>query len=150
MLCIRPVEGTIGLACWLDPDWVIRQNFTLPSGLLDPTDFNRVRLEAVGGEFRVFVNGTFIFEFTDTTLMDPGIFGFLMDLHEATIPLKKVIVYATTDNDSHGWFWVVEEGKPTTITLTGEGLYADRVYALVVDSLAVDNSGSATLTFTKQ
>jgi hypothetical protein len=78
MLRIRPVEGTISLHGWLDPDWVVHEKFTLPPGLLDPTDFNRVRLEAVGDEFRVFVNGTFIFEFTDTTLVDPGIFGFLI------------------------------------------------------------------------
>ena len=78
MLRIRPVEGTISLHGWLDPDWVVHEDFTLPPGLLDSTDFNRVRLEAVGVEFRVFVNGTFIFEFTDTTLMDPGIFGFLI------------------------------------------------------------------------
>ena len=78
MLRIRPVEGTISLHGWLDPDWVVHEDFTLPLGLLDPAGFNRVRLEARGGEFRVFVNGAFIFEFTDTTLVDPGIFGFLI------------------------------------------------------------------------
>jgi hypothetical protein len=76
LLGLHPAQGTAGLMCWRNHEWVVNREFTLPPGLLKPTGVNHVRVEAVGGEFRVFLNGTFAFAAADSTLVDAGIFGF--------------------------------------------------------------------------
>jgi hypothetical protein len=75
---IQPADGSAEFGSWGDGEWVVEQAYPLPSGLAAQTGSNHVRVEAVGGEFRVFFNGTFVFEVADTTLTAPGIFGLSM------------------------------------------------------------------------
>jgi hypothetical protein len=75
---IRPADGTATFSCWKDGAWVLDQVHQLPAGLARPTGSNHVRVEAVGNEFTVFVNGTLVFEATDASLPAAGIFGLSM------------------------------------------------------------------------
>ncbi len=72
-LWLCPGRGTVELTCWQGPRWTLRKKCPLKPGALSAREKNRVRLEAVGGEFRVFLNGTFVGRFTDKRLEGPGI-----------------------------------------------------------------------------
>jgi len=69
--------------------------------------------------------------------------------HYNRIPVRKVIIYNTTDDQPFGWFYIVEEGKPITIKVSGKGVNANFVYAVLLDVLINDNTGKATLYFEK-
>lgn len=73
-LLIRPSNNSADLDCWKN-SWVKKNHFELPQGLAKIDGVNKVRLEAAGGNFRVFVNNKFVAALTDTTLTDPGIIG---------------------------------------------------------------------------
>lgn len=70
--------------------------------------------------------------------------------HNDTLPVKKAVIYNTSNDDPYGWFYVVSEGPYTPITTGQYGTKADTVYAFLIDITAGDNTGSATLTFKKQ
>jgi hypothetical protein len=74
-LWLYPGKGTVDLTCWQGPHWTLRKECPLKPGVFSAREKNRVRLEAVGGEFRVFLNGTFVGRFTDKRLEGPGILG---------------------------------------------------------------------------
>ena len=67
--------------------------------------------------------------------------------HLNNLPIKKLSIYVTTDNQPRGWFWVVEENIPTFINVSGIGVDALRVHAYFTDILCYDNTGSARLVF---
>ena len=62
-------------------------------------------------------------------------------------PVKKVVIYNTTDNNPKGWFYIVEEGSPIVITTGIKGTEHEKVYAFFIDITSGDNTGSATVTF---
>ncbi|WP_430412659.1 hypothetical protein [Kordia sp.] len=68
--------------------------------------------------------------------------------HKNELPVNKVVIYNTTNTNPKGWFYVVEEGQSTVITIGKEGTENTKVYAFFIDITAQDNTGSATLTFT--
>lgn len=61
-------------------------------------------------------------------------------------PIRKVVLYNTTDKNPNGWFYVIEEGSPAMIKIGGSGDSHDKVYLFFVDISSQDNSGEATVT----
>jgi serine/threonine protein kinase len=94
-LVIKPANGVVNLNAW-DGTWVAGSAFTVEPGVVRPTDTNHVRLEVVGSNFRLFINGVFVFEHTDTTLTAPGIFGLsIVSTQESeTVYFDNLKIYA--------------------------------------------------------
>ena len=75
LLTVHPNAGEIELALWLDGEWAMQSTAALPEGLAVADGYVRLRVEAVGGDFRVWIDDAFIAAFADDTLPDPGAFG---------------------------------------------------------------------------
>ncbi|MEW6403841.1 MAG: protein kinase [Chloroflexota bacterium] len=71
-----PTEGNIIFACWLYDDWSVEESFMLPSGAFKENEDNHVVLEARGADFRVYLNNFLVLDQTDSTIENPGAFGF--------------------------------------------------------------------------
>jgi hypothetical protein len=69
--------------------------------------------------------------------------------HPGCCRVSKVGVYATSDEQPHGWFHVVTDQAPIYLNVTGHGTEANDVYAYFIDLQCWDNSGTATLHFRK-
>lgn len=67
--------------------------------------------------------------------------------HNRELPVKKVVIYNTTNNNPNGWFYIVEEGHPQVIKIGEQGTQHNEVYAFFIDITSQDNTGSATITF---
>lgn len=67
--------------------------------------------------------------------------------HNSKLPINKVMIYVTTDDQPNGWFWTVQEGKDTYITVSGKGTDSRTIYAFFVDIVSSDNTGYSTLKF---
>ncbi len=63
--------------------------------------------------------------------------------YRAGLPVKQVVISNGSDEDPEGFFHVVSESKPITITAG-----RPNVYAFFIDSYVPDNTGRAILTFT--
>jgi hypothetical protein len=74
-LAFLPAGPRVTLDVWADGAFSTVTTSSLGAGVVDPSGANRLRLEAVGDQFRVSVNGQFAFDVTDARLPDPGIFG---------------------------------------------------------------------------
>ncbi len=74
MLTISSDE-LIRLTCWKYPGWTGPKDLPLKQGLLSATRPNRLRVEVNEHRFRVYVNGTYVGEFADTTLDRAGDIG---------------------------------------------------------------------------
>ena len=70
--------------------------------------------------------------------------------HGAVLPIKKVMLYITSDDQPYGWFYIAEENKPIQINVTGRGIDANRVYASFIDIACEDNDGYAILSFSRK
>ncbi len=69
--------------------------------------------------------------------------------HGSNLPVKKCIVYNTTDGQPGGWFYMVDDGaSPLTIVVDGKGTQANTIWAFIVDITSQDNNGTGTLTVT--
>lgn len=74
-LVLLPFEKRVGLTLWKDGAWKLDESYPIPANLV-PEDGNyRVRIEVEGEQFRVFLNGSFLYEFSDVQLAGAGIFG---------------------------------------------------------------------------
>ena len=70
--------------------------------------------------------------------------------HSNEYPVKKCVVYCTNNSDK-GWFYTVSESDdPLYIKTSSYGTDHDRIYAFVVDVTSSDNTGTGTLTVTKE
>jgi hypothetical protein len=69
--------------------------------------------------------------------------------HGSSLPINKVVIYVTTDDQPNGWFWTIQEGKDTYITVSGKGTDSNTIYAFFVDIKASDNTGYSILKFTR-
>jgi len=67
--------------------------------------------------------------------------------HPGCCKVSKVGLYATTDEQPHGWFHVMTDQEPIYLKVTGHGTGANDVYAYFVDLQCWDNAGTATLHF---
>lgn len=95
-LFLNPKKGTAYFTCWQDGKWVGAKDIPLTAGQLLPRDTNRVRVEALGNEFRVFLNGQFVLQHSDRTLSEPGILGLFTvsdSADENLVVFKKMRVY---------------------------------------------------------
>jgi hypothetical protein len=72
---LSPADGQVGLQAWKDEEWALWEFRPIPSALLSEEGAYHLRLEAQGAKFRVFVNGSFVTEFTDAHITDAGLFG---------------------------------------------------------------------------
>lgn len=77
-LVIGPTDGIVELDLWKGGEWEILKSADVPESLMPASGSHRLRLEADGSEFRVFLNGTSILEVFDTQLPDSGIVGLSM------------------------------------------------------------------------
>jgi len=67
--------------------------------------------------------------------------------HNSSLPVNKVLIYNTTNQNPKGWFYIVEEGSPIVITAGSKGTDNNKVYAFFVDITSGDNTGQAIVTF---
>jgi hypothetical protein len=70
-----PEESRVGLEVWKDAQWTPHETYPIPEALRPSDQTYRVRIEAEGSLFRVFLNGSFVAEFTDSRINEAGIFG---------------------------------------------------------------------------
>ena len=82
-ILVRPANGTVLLSCWKNSDWVLGKEYPVTNGLVQSNRTNRIRVEAVGTEFRTFINNSLVFEEKDPTLSDPGIIGLAVSASSA-------------------------------------------------------------------
>jgi len=69
--------------------------------------------------------------------------------HGSNLPVKKCIVYNTTDDQPGGWFYMVDDGaSPLTIVVNDKGTNAGYIWAFVVDITSQDNQGMGTVRVT--
>lgn len=65
----------------------------------------------------------------------------------SNLPVKKCIVYNTTDDQPGGWFYMVDDGaSPLTIVVKNKGTEAGYIWAFVIDITSGDNQGTGTVT----
>lgn len=81
----------------------------------------------------------------------PGVYQLTYDsgvtYHGSHLPVKKCIVYNTTDGLPGGWFYMLDDGaSPQTIVVNGQGTHAGHIWAFVVDITSGDNQGIGTVT----
>jgi hypothetical protein len=73
---IEPAATAASFSLWQNEiGWTYLAEAALPEGILAPKGFNRLRVEAVGDEFTLFLNGTFLLRTRDSTLTGPGFVG---------------------------------------------------------------------------
>jgi uncharacterized protein YraI len=78
-----PAEGKAYLDIWQDAtEWTTLAEAEIPEGVLDADGFNRLRLEAVGDQFTVFLNEVFLLRGEDGTISEPGIIGMFVSAAE--------------------------------------------------------------------
>lgn len=85
--------------------------------------------------------------------INPGVYQLTyssgVTYHGSNLPVKKCIVYNTTDDQPGGWFYMVDDGaSPLTIVVSGKGTQAGYIWAFVVDITSGDNQGTGTVTVT--
>lgn len=67
--------------------------------------------------------------------------------HGSSLPVKKCIVYNTTDGQPGGWFYMVDDGaSPLIIQVDGKGTESGYIWAFVIDITSGDNQGTGTVT----
>jgi serine/threonine protein kinase len=96
-LFINPHKGTAVFDCWLEGRWIANKPLSAPPNLLQPGGSNHVRLEAVGPDFRLFINKAFVGEHEDHNLPEAGIFGFFVfsdDAGDNPVFFRDLRVYA--------------------------------------------------------
>lgn len=94
---LRFVSPMASLFCFKDGAWPVVQKFPLPNVAQTATDYHRVRLEVVGENFRVTVDGQPAFELTDANVLTSGGFGLFITSNKATpstVQIRNLRVYA--------------------------------------------------------
>lgn len=81
---VRPNDRIVELGLLTEGAQDVEQVDTcrLPPSLSNFDDFRQVRVEAVGSEFSVFVDRTFVCTMTDDTLREPGLVGLYVGVAE--------------------------------------------------------------------
>jgi len=90
VLFVYPNNDKIFLHCW-QRCWTLSKPFDVPPGALKPSASNAVRLEAVGSEFRIFLNGRFIGGLSDDKIKQSGTFGFWVSKGDA---VEDIVYFA--------------------------------------------------------
>ncbi len=76
LLTLHPPTGNLQFALWQDNQWATQAEAALPQDLIVTEGYVRVRIEALGSDFRVWIDDTFIAAFEDSGLLDAGDIGF--------------------------------------------------------------------------
>ena len=95
-LFLFPKENAIRLGLWLDDSWSKTEKMQLDEPFNSDYEPNHVRLEVVGEDMAVYVNGDFISGFRETTLNNPGLIGFFLS-PSASLPAGSMD-YVLSDN----------------------------------------------------
>lgn len=74
-LAFRPAASTIGIDIWKDGAFAAVASRAIASGVVNANGVNRLRLEAKGSRFQVYVNGTLVMDVSDSRLGEAGILG---------------------------------------------------------------------------
>lgn len=74
-LLLGPTDGVLTMDVWKDGQWGLLDSVDISETLMPASGTHRLRLEADGSAFRVFLNGTFILDVVDSQVPDAGIFG---------------------------------------------------------------------------
>lgn len=138
---IRPGERAVefGLLTEGNQDVETLDSCRLPPSLSSFSDFRRLRVEATGAQFRVFVDGTYICEWEDGMLPDPGLTGLFVGVvenlsskGEAVVEFARLRAYAPASAPSAAVAPVAtptSEARATTIaagvTEPVEGIFED-------------------------
>jgi len=93
LLGFAPTEGTVIFSSWLYDQWSLEKSFFLPENALNADEYNHVVLEARGADFRAFLNGVLVVDMADTTVENPGIFGFYIIPGEGSSTDSQDFVY---------------------------------------------------------
>jgi len=72
---LGPSERVVALDRLSDGAYTLLKAQNVPAALLPPSATHRLRLEVVGPLIRIFLNGTHVFDYSDTTIAGPGIVG---------------------------------------------------------------------------
>jgi parallel beta-helix repeat protein len=75
LLTLHPDAGDVELALWQNGEWAMQSTAALPEELAVAEGYVRLRVETVGGEFRIWIDDTYITTFEDDALLDAGDFG---------------------------------------------------------------------------
>jgi hypothetical protein len=90
---VQPATDRVIFARWQNGEWSARQEGPLPPDLLNDDGFNRVRLEAVGSEFSLFINDTYALSASDDALKDGGALGLAIIPSDALAEGEEDLVY---------------------------------------------------------
>lgn len=90
---VRPAEDRLLFRCWQSGAWLPDQEAALPADLLNDNGFNRIRLEAVGRDFGVFINDAPVFSGVDDAFAGPGILGLALVPGSAMAAGEEDLVY---------------------------------------------------------
>lgn len=93
LVTVQPTEDRARFQRWQDGAWSPTQQASLPPDLLKDDGYNRVRLEAVGSEFAVFINGVHVLTAADDALRSPGILGLAIVPSDAMAADEEDLVY---------------------------------------------------------
>jgi hypothetical protein len=74
-LVLGPTDGVVGIDAWKDGRWTLVDSANVSDSLMPASATHRLRLEADGSTFRVFLNGTLVLEVSDSQIAGAGIFG---------------------------------------------------------------------------
>jgi hypothetical protein len=74
-IVLGPAEQVVALDRLSDGAYTLLKAQNVPSNLLPASGTHRLRIEAIGPLLRVFLNGTHVFDYSDTAIPGPGIVG---------------------------------------------------------------------------
>ena len=63
-LLLDPNQETASMSWWMDGKWMMNPEQPVPAGLLNPGQKSWITLEAIGSQFRIFINDLFATEFS--------------------------------------------------------------------------------------
>lgn len=81
-IALKPVDKSVEFSVW-NNQWILEKELSISPSLFPTENPMLVRLEVLNNEFRIFLNGIFVFEFLDDQISTPGILGISIASSEA-------------------------------------------------------------------
>lgn len=94
---VNPKKNAVEFSCWKEQRWQVSDRRLFAPGLVKPGESNRVRIEALASDFRVFLNGVLVYQRADSLLSSQGIMGLSIGTGSTvpdTVLFDNLIVYA--------------------------------------------------------
>jgi len=77
-LFLYPKSNQVKMGVWIDDDWAFSEYMEPDPHFHQGSDLNHVRLEVSGESQKVYINGVFLANFSNQTLIDPGLVGLFL------------------------------------------------------------------------